>query len=119
MKVKDSYNVTRLSIAAATAALEDYALDAGQCRAHPRDARAPDRRPARAGFTVPAEPRELRPGAAPGGDQLEASIEALKARGILVRYFATPELFDALRITVGTDAEIDALLGSAAGDPRA
>ena len=29
--------------------------------------------------------------------------EALKQRRILVRYFATPELYDALRITVGTD----------------
>jgi histidinol-phosphate/aromatic aminotransferase/cobyric acid decarboxylase-like protein len=34
--------------------------------------------------------------------------EALQRQGILVRYFA--DLPDALRITVGTDAEIDRLL---------
>jgi histidinol-phosphate aminotransferase len=35
---------------------------------------------------------------------------ALAYAGILVRHFPTPRLADALRITVGTDAEIDALL---------
>jgi len=34
----------------------------------------------------------------------------LKAKGVLVRYFPTPVLRDALRITVGTDDEITALL---------
>lgn len=36
--------------------------------------------------------------------------EALKERGILVRHFSTPELTDYLRITIGTDEEMDALL---------
>jgi histidinol-phosphate/aromatic aminotransferase/cobyric acid decarboxylase-like protein len=36
----------------------------------------------------------------------------LKAEGILVRHFETPELRDALRITVGTHDEIAALLAS-------
>ena len=39
-------------------------------------------------------------------------MKALKQRRILVRYFATPELRDALRISVGTDAEIDALVNA-------
>jgi histidinol-phosphate aminotransferase len=38
--------------------------------------------------------------------------QALAARGILVRYFAVPGLDDALRITVGTDEEIAALLAA-------
>ena len=37
-------------------------------------------------------------------------LAALGARDVLVRHFATPELRDALRITVGTDAEIATLL---------
>jgi histidinol-phosphate aminotransferase len=36
----------------------------------------------------------------------------LKERGILVRYFSSPELADCVRITVGTDEEIDQLLAA-------
>ena len=46
------------------------------------------------------------------GRNLEGVYHGLKGRGVLVRYFAIPELADALRITVGTDAEIDALLAA-------
>jgi len=35
-----------------------------------------------------------------------------------VRYFATPELADALRISVGTDEEIDTLLAAMADIAR-
>jgi len=35
---------------------------------------------------------------------------ALKARRVLVRYFDAPGLDDGLRITIGNDREIDALL---------
>ena len=34
----------------------------------------------------------------------------LKERGILVRYFSSPELRDSIRVTVGTDEEIEILL---------
>jgi histidinol-phosphate aminotransferase len=44
------------------------------------------------------------------GQDLEPLYESLKRRGVLVRYFATPELRDALRITVGTDDEIAVLV---------
>ena len=36
----------------------------------------------------------------------------LRKHNILVRYFAQPRLEDALRITIGTDAETDALLAA-------
>ena len=49
----------------------------------------------------------------PGVDQGPVA-RALAARDILVRHFAQPGLEDALRITVGTDAEIDALLAALA-----
>jgi histidinol-phosphate aminotransferase len=38
--------------------------------------------------------------------------EALKARGILVRYFNQPRLDDKLRITVGTDDQNAALIAA-------
>jgi histidinol-phosphate/aromatic aminotransferase/cobyric acid decarboxylase-like protein len=41
---------------------------------------------------------------------LSKAAAALRQRGILVRYFATPLLYDALRITIGTPAEMKALL---------
>jgi histidinol-phosphate aminotransferase len=38
--------------------------------------------------------------------------ESLKARRILIRYMAFPGWGDGIRITVGTDDEIDALLSA-------
>jgi histidinol-phosphate aminotransferase len=36
--------------------------------------------------------------------------EALRARGILVRYFDTPLLVGGVRVSVGTDVQMDRLL---------
>ena len=69
-KVKDSYNLSRVSIAAATGARR--ATDARQRAAHPRDARAPDRTAPRARVRRAAEPGELRPGAPPGAEPRSA-----------------------------------------------
>jgi histidinol-phosphate aminotransferase len=44
------------------------------------------------------------------GQPMGPVTAALAARGILVRHFAVPGLDDALRITVGTDDEVAALL---------
>ncbi len=109
MKVKDSYNVTRLSIAAAAAALEDYAwmqTNVAKIRAS-RDflikalrARGFEVLPSQTNFILARRP----------GKRLREVYLALKEHGILVRYFDTPELFDALRITVGTDDECRALV---------
>jgi len=109
MKVKDSYNVTRLSIVAATAALEDYAwmkANVAKIRAS-RDALIKALRaykfqvlPSHTNFVLARRP----------GQRLDGVYRALKEHGILVRYFDTPELFDALRITVGTEEECAALV---------
>jgi len=40
-------------------------------------------------------------------------LEKLRARKILVRWFSYPEVRDYLRITIGTDAEVDALIQAA------
>jgi histidinol-phosphate aminotransferase len=117
LKVKDSYNCDTLSIAAATAAIDDQAwlaenrarilatrrrltgalgelgFDAVESQAnfvwctHP------------AGFSAGGLARPHRP-----------IYEALKAQGILIRFMDFPGWGDGLRITVGTDEEIDALL---------
>ncbi|MBI3782541.1 MAG: histidinol-phosphate transaminase [Deltaproteobacteria bacterium] len=111
LKVKDSYNVSRTSIAAAAAALDDYSWMtenvARICRTRGRlikelRARAFSVLDSQTNFVLARRP----------GVSLEPLYRQLKERGVLVRYFATPELFDALRISVGTDAEIDALLAA-------
>jgi len=107
--VKDSYNLDRLALAAAEAALED--LD--HVRANIARVRATRTRLASAltglGFSVvPAEANNVfarRPGV-----DLAPLARVLAGRDILVRHFPTPEARDGLRITVGTDDEIDTLL---------
>ena len=44
------------------------------------------------------------------GQEVRPIYENLKAKKILVRYMSYPDYGDGLRITVGTDAEIDRLL---------
>ena len=41
-------------------------------------------------------------------------FEALRRRNIFVRYFKGPRTGDRLRLTIGTDAEMDALLAALA-----
>ncbi len=109
MKVKDSYNIDRLSIVAAVAALEDYEW----MRQHVEKIRATRSRLS-AGlrelgyFVYDSQTNFVL--ARKAGMAQEAVYLALKDRGFLVRYFSTPELADCLRITVGTDEQIDQLL---------
>ncbi len=114
-KVKDSYNCDALSLAAGVAALEDQVW----MRANRERILTTRRRTLRAspgpGLRGRPQPGELRL-----GDASRAAIkdlyEQLKARKILVRYMQFPEVeMDGLRITVGTDAEIDQLLEVLAG----
>jgi histidinol-phosphate aminotransferase len=111
MKVKDSYNLTRVSIAAATVALQDQewmrANVARVCATRTRLRQALLERH----FAVPVSDANFLLARRPG-TRLQPLYEALKRHGILVRYFDTAELNDALRITVGTDAEVDALLAA-------
>jgi histidinol-phosphate aminotransferase len=107
--VKDSYNVNRLTQAAATAALADLpAMQATVARIRATRARLAAALLGR-GFIVPPSQANFVLARRPGVDQAPVAA-ALAARGVLVRHFATPRLFDALRITVGTDEECDVLL---------
>jgi histidinol-phosphate aminotransferase len=108
-KVKDSYNLDRLSLVAACAALEDcdhMRANVQRVRAS-RDALIPALR--ELGFDVLPSHTNFVLAKTPTGDAAPL-YEELKARGILVRYFAQPLLKDALRITVGTPEENAALL---------
>jgi histidinol-phosphate aminotransferase len=113
-KVKDSYNLDRLSLVAARAALEDYAwmqANVAKVRAARDDLTADLHR---LGFHVlPSEANFLfvrRP-------NLEGKVLYTKLReaGILVRHFATAELSGGVRVTVGTPEENAALVSALQG----
>jgi histidinol-phosphate aminotransferase len=109
VKVKDSYNCDVLSLAAATAALEDQDYlqkTRGQIRATRQRMGISlvnlgfDVCPSQANFVWCR--RRDRP--------VKPIYEGLKQRRILIRYMNFEGYGDGLRITVGTDAEIERLL---------
>ena len=108
-KVKDSYNTDAISIAGATAAISDQSwLRANVARMNQTRGRM-EQALRGMGFSVTPShanflwcTRDDRP--------VEPIYAALKSRGILVRYMNYPPWGDGLRISVGTDGEIDAML---------
>ncbi len=109
-KIKDSYNCDALAIAGATAAIDDQAWLRRKRREDHRHARPPDRaRAGNLGFTAvdsqanfvwcthPTQP-------------LKPLYEHLKKSGILVRYMPYTGWGEGLRISVGTDEQIDVCL---------
>ncbi|MBI3882455.1 MAG: aminotransferase class I/II-fold pyridoxal phosphate-dependent enzyme [Verrucomicrobia bacterium] len=111
-KIRDSYNVNGLGQVAALATLDDL----GYYRANFRRIVATRERTAAAlgalGFEVlPSQTNFLL--ARPPRFVAEAWLQKLRARKILVRWFSSPEVRDFLRLTIGADAEMDALLRAA------
>lgn len=109
MKVKDSYNLNRLSLTAATAALSDLPWMGRNARRIQRSRKRLTGGLARLGYEVYPSHANFVLARRPGRNQKNV-YEELKRRKILVRYFDAPDLEDCLRITVGAPAEIEALL---------
>jgi histidinol-phosphate aminotransferase len=110
IKVKDSYNCGTLSLVGGQAALEDQGHLA-QTRAQIRATRRRLTDALRGlGYHVPESQANFV--WCTGGPPAAGVYQALKERKILVRLMCYPELPDGLRITVGTDAEIDQLLSA-------
>ncbi len=108
-KVADSYNVNRISQAAALAALDAndfYSAHIAEMRAN------------RSWLAGELTRRGLNVRAGQGNflfaehDRARAIYDFLKQRQILVRYFARPPLDSGLRISIGTRAELEALLSA-------
>jgi histidinol-phosphate aminotransferase len=109
-KVKDSYNVSRISQAAACAALEDQ-----EHFRRTRDAVVSTRERFAAalrarGFTVLPSEANFVFAVPPAGRPARALYEGLLTRGFLVRHFSAKEISDGLRISIGTDPDMDALV---------
>lgn len=107
--VKDSYNLNRLSQVAAEAALADQEtmqVNVTRIRATRAVLIAALER---FGYAVLPSEANFVLARRSGSDQGPVA-RALAARDILVRHFAVPGLMDALRITVGTDAEVATLV---------
>jgi histidinol-phosphate aminotransferase len=108
-KVKDSYNCDALALAGATAAIDDQAWlvdnrakiisTRGRLTKHMRDV----------GFTVPDSHANFVWCTWPGRP-LKPIYEKLKEQRILVRYMNYDRWGDGLRISVGTDEQVEALV---------
>jgi histidinol-phosphate aminotransferase len=112
-KVKDSYNVSRLAQAAASAALADEAY-----LRETRDAVLEIRQSlvkqlGEMGFAVLPSDANFVFAVPPAGIAARVLYDGLLARGFLVRHFGTSELADGLRISIGTREEMAALAGAA------
>ncbi|CAA9294692.1 MAG: Histidinol-phosphate aminotransferase [uncultured Chloroflexi bacterium] len=109
-KVKDSYNVDRLTQVAGVAALRAY----DEAQAYNRDTAARRDRLAallreRFGWRVwPSAANFILAETAPRSAR--DVYEGLKQQRILVRYFDRPRIENALRITIGSDPEVAALV---------
>lgn len=111
-KVKDSYNVDAIAIALGTAAIldQDYKNACAEKVKRSRTVLTQELqtlgfhvRPSCGNFVLCTPPAHATLDA-------QAIYLALKERGILVRYFNQPGLDDKLRITVGTDDQIQRLI---------
>ncbi|MFN7138650.1 MAG: histidinol-phosphate transaminase [Limisphaerales bacterium] len=111
-KIRDSYNVNGLGQVAAVATLEDL----NYYRKHFKKVIATRERLSaelnRLGFEVyPSQTNFIF--AKPTGFPAQEWLQKLRDKKILVRWFAYPETKDFIRITIGTDAEADALIRAA------
>ena len=107
-RVKDSYNVGAVPCAVGAAAFGDQAHKNANIEKIKTSRRSLVAELKSLGFKVwPSRSNFIL--AKPADGQAQRLYEALKARGILVRYFNQPRLDDKLRITVGTQEQNDAL----------
>jgi histidinol-phosphate aminotransferase len=118
MKVKDSYNVSRLAQVAGSAALADAEYSrVTRARIIASRTRLTESLTA-LGFTVLPSRANFIFAVPPEASDARLLYERLLADGFLVRHFASVGLSDGLRISIGSDEEIDPLIESIRGELR-
>jgi histidinol-phosphate aminotransferase len=110
IKVKDSYNCDALALAGATAAIGDQAWREENRRKILATRQRMEQELARIGFAVVPSQTNFVWCTHPS-QPLKPVYEKLKASQVLVRYMNYPEWGEGLRISVGTDDQVDACLG--------
>lgn len=108
-KVKDSYNVDAVAQAVALAALNDLQWMRTNARKVVRTRTRLAKELARRGWDVPPSESNFL-FARPAGMAADRLFDALRRRNIFVRYFKGPRTGDRIRISIGTDEQMDALL---------
>lgn len=111
-KVKDSYNCDAIAIAAAAAALDDQAYALEQWTRVKQERALVTEALAARGFAVIPSQGNFVLATLPGAAYAKPVYEAMKLRGVLVRFFDKPGLNDKLRITIGTPDENAAMLAA-------
>ena len=111
IKVKDSYNVDAVAIAAATAAIKDQKYFKQNVEKVKTERARLTGRLRNLGFKVPNSFSNFVLAQYMNGRAAEV-YEQLVKRNIYIRYFACPGLEDKLRITVGTPDQDDKLLAA-------
>ena len=119
-KVKDSYNVDAIAQQVALAAVKDQRwMKANVAKVVKTRARLTAALVSRGWDVLPSESNFVfaKPPSVPGKRSPAASrtaagliFEALRERNIFVRYFPSPKTRDRIRITVGTDVQMNKLL---------
>ena len=110
--VKDSFNsytLDRVALAAARASVEDAAYFAKTCQKIAATREETARRLTELGFEVCPSKANFLFVRFPGRSGKEL-LDGLRAAGILVRWWNQPRIADYLRITIGTEEEMDALV---------
>ncbi len=107
-KVKDSYNLNRLAIAAGAAALDDMPWMRRNAERVKQTRTMTEDRLRAIGFEIPSSQANFVLARIAGLDMAPLAA-SLRRRGILVRHFPHSVFRDALRISIGTPAEMRAL----------
>lgn len=107
-KVKDSYNLSRIAVVAGAEALEDSRWMRRNVERVKRTRTETVARLRELGFEVPESAANFVLARMKGRD-LAPMVRGLREKGVLVRHFSTPLLRDALRISIGTPEEMNAL----------
>ncbi|WKD50408.1 histidinol-phosphate transaminase [Microbulbifer spongiae] len=114
LRAKNSFNpypIDAIAQQVATAAIGDKAWHADNCGKVIATRKRSERALQALGFTViPSRANFIL--AKPPAPGAEALYLALRKRDILVRYFDQPRIRDYLRISIGTDVEMDQLIGN-------
>jgi histidinol-phosphate aminotransferase len=117
-KLRDSYNVNGLAQVAAETALDDRAHFEANWRQIIRTRESVRKSLEELGFEVqPSETNFLL--CRPPGPPAERWVQLLRSRSLLVRWFDQLPVRDYLRITIGTEKEMAALVKAAKAIQRA